>query len=233
MKRLLCQSRNSRGTTIGRIGTISRLFIVISGCNPDSLLNQDWTDLGDILESRHPSEEEVTGWLQFLREEKGNLLYNICKIFLIIFICLLEHLKQVYFVLIPGVASSSLWVYYSMLNSIMKSKYDVSLKKHPRITVLLKSYDTDCKKKASTFSKESFDTFVGNCSISTPYWLVLKVCQCIELCVMIDYIQVIMITAYFGGLRHTETDGLKIENFVTTKEGVIVTHARSKVNFLY
>ena len=42
-----------------------------------------------------------------------------------------------------------------------------------------------------------------------------------------------MITAYFGGLRHTETDGLKIENFVTTKEGVIVTHARSKVNFLY
>ena len=41
-----------------------------------------------------------------------------------------------------------------------------------------------------------------------------------------------MITAYFGGLRHTETDGLKIENFVTTKEGVIVTHARSKVNFL-
>lgn len=150
-----------------------------------------------------------------------------------IFICLLEHLKLVYFVLFPGVASSSLWVYYSMLNSIMKSKYDVSLKKHPRITVLLKSYDTDCKKKASTFSKESFDTFVGNCSISTPYWLVRKVCQCIELCVMIDYIQVIMITAYFGGLRHTETDGLKIENFVTTKEGVIVTHARSKVNFLY
>ena len=42
-----------------------------------------------------------------------------------------------------------------------------------------------------------------------------------------------MIRAYFGGLRHTETDGLKIENFVTTKEGVIVTHARSKVNFLY
>ena len=41
-----------------------------------------------------------------------------------------------------------------------------------------------------------------------------------------------MITAYFGGLRHTETDGLKIENFVTTKEGVIVTHARSKINKL-
>jgi hypothetical protein len=38
-----------------------------------------------------------------------------------------------------------------------------------------------------------------------------------------------MITAYFGGLRHTETDGLLIENFVPTKEGVIVTHSRSKV----
>ena len=67
MKKLLSQSRNSRGITIRRIGTISRLFIVYSDCNLDYLLNQDWTDLAAILESRHPSEEEVTGWLKFLR----------------------------------------------------------------------------------------------------------------------------------------------------------------------
>ena len=38
-----------------------------------------------------------------------------------------------------------------------------------------------------------------------------------------------MISAYFGALRHTETEGLLIENFVGTKDGIIVTHSRAKV----
>ena len=39
-----------------------------------------------------------------------------------------------------------------------------------------------------------------------------------------------MIVSYFGGLRHTECDSLVIENFHTTTDGVIVTHARAKVS---
>ena len=39
-----------------------------------------------------------------------------------------------------------------------------------------------------------------------------------------------MIVSYFGGLRHTECDSLVIENFHTTTDGDIVTHARAKVS---
>ena len=73
-------------------------------------------------------------------------------------------------------ASSSLWTMYSMINTVTKSKYSISLKKFERVTALIKAFDVDCKKKAETFSKENFDKFVGDESISTPYWMVRKVC---------------------------------------------------------
>ena len=41
-----------------------------------------------------------------------------------------------------------------------------------------------------------------------------------------------MIVSYFGGLRHTECDSLVIENFHSTKDGVVVTHSRAKVSIL-
>ena len=41
-----------------------------------------------------------------------------------------------------------------------------------------------------------------------------------------------MVTAYFGGLRHTETEALIIENFISTSDGVIVTHSRAKVTLI-
>ena len=73
-----------------------------------------------------------------------------------------------------GYSSSTMWTLYSMVNSVCKGKYGSCLQKHPRITSLLKSYDTDVKKKAAVFSQEEVDTFVKSELITTLYWLVRK-----------------------------------------------------------
>jgi len=120
------------------------------------------------------------------------------------FVC---HLRQ------KGMASSSLWTMYSIVNSIIKAKYSFSLKKYPSVTTALRSMDGDVKKKTKTFTKLEFDMFVENQTICSPYWLVRKV---------------IVIVSYFGGLRHIECDALKIENFSVTDDGIVVTHSRPK-----
>ena len=40
-------------------------------------------------------------------------------------------------------ASSSLWTYYSMLNTVVKSKYGFNLKIYVRVTTLIKSYQVN------------------------------------------------------------------------------------------
>ena len=50
----------------------------------------------------------------------------------------LHHLRQE-----KGAASSSMWMLYSMINGVFKEKYGFSLKQYPRLTTLLKSFDTD------------------------------------------------------------------------------------------
>ena len=62
-----------------------------------------------------------------------------------------------------------------MLNSVIKSKYGMSLKAYIRVTMLIKSYDTDVKRKAKVFIKEDFDRFLAALDLGTPYWLVRKV----------------------------------------------------------
>ena len=71
-------------------------------------------------------------------------------------------------------ASSSMWTYYSLLNSLMKNRYSKPLQQYPRITTLLKGYNTDVKKKAGVFETEEIREFVNHPN-STPYWLVRKV----------------------------------------------------------
>ena len=72
-------------------------------------------------------------------------------------------------------ASSSLWTLYSMINSVTKAKYSVTLKNYPRVTAQLKAFDTYIKQKAKTFSKDKFDKFFDTGTLATPYWLVRKV----------------------------------------------------------
>ena len=45
-----------------------------------------------------------------------------------------------------NMASSTSWTRYSILNAVVKSQYSINLKQYPRVTALLKSYDTDIKK---------------------------------------------------------------------------------------
>ena len=86
------------------------------------------------------------------------------------FLLYFRHLR-----LEEGYSSSTMWTLYSMVNSVYKGKYGSCLQKHPRITSLLKSYDTDVKKKAAVFSQEEVDTFIKSDLITTPYWQVRKV----------------------------------------------------------
>ena len=46
-----------------------------------------------------------------------------------------------------GLASTTLWTTYSKINSVCKNKYGRSLQEYPRVTTLIKSYNTDVKKK--------------------------------------------------------------------------------------
>ena len=87
-------------------------------------------------------------------------------------------------------SSSTLRKTYSIINAVVKGKYGERLQKHPRLTTLLKSFDTDTKKKVAVFEMEDLGVFVASQELTTLYWLVRKV---------------IMILEFFGGLRHFES----------------------------
>ena len=70
-------------------------------------------------------------------------------------------------------ASSSLWTYYSMLNSVVKGICGKKLQTEFLASLAL-SKPTDIKKKAMCFEPEDIADFVRRDSISTPYWLVRK-----------------------------------------------------------
>ena len=110
-------------------------------------------------------------------------------------------------------ASSSLWTTYSMINGVCKGKYSLNLKTLCRVTSLIKSFDTDVKKKADIFAGSDINKFIEDKGISSPYWLVRKAVACVS---------------YYGGLRQSEVIGLKLEMFETCPEGVYVTFMRSK-----
>ena len=78
-----------------------------------------------------------------------------------------------------------MWTFYSCLNSIMKRKYNVKLQELPRLTMLIKGFDTDIKDKATIFDEMQMKSFMlGN--MESTYWLVR---------------QAISILAFCGGLR--------------------------------
>ena len=70
--------------------------------------------------------------------------------------------------------ASSIWTFY-WFNAIIKSKYGVNLKSYPRVTTLLKSFDTDIKQKAAVFTQEDIYAVISSMELMTPYWLVRKV----------------------------------------------------------
>ena len=109
-------------------------------------------------------------------------------------------------------ASTTMWTHYSCLNSIMKRKYNVKLQELPRLTMLVKSFNTNIKDKAAIFDESQMKTFMLD-SMETTYWLVR---------------QAIVIVSFFGGLRLKECEDLLLEKMVRTGDGVKVTHSRCK-----
>ena len=57
------------------------------------------------------------------------------------------------------------------------------------------------------------DSFVSDENINTPYWMVRKAG---------------VLLAFFGGLRKTEAEALKLEDIISSSDGVHVTHSRAK-----
>ena len=109
-------------------------------------------------------------------------------------------------------ASSSMWTYYSYINSICQRKYSVRLQQFPRITQLLKSYDTDVKEKAEIFDETLIKGFMVE-KVHDTYWLVR---------------QVIAIMGFFGGLRFQECALLELERIKKDPMGYYVYMSRKK-----
>ena len=109
-------------------------------------------------------------------------------------------------------ASTSMWTFYSCLNSVMKRKYNVKLQELPRLTMVIKGFDTDVKRKAPIFNESQLKAFMLG-KMESSYWLVR---------------QAIVIVAFFGGLRLQECQDLVLEKFVRSSDGFKVTHSRCK-----
>ena len=87
-----------------------------------------WEQLKEFS-SNHKFEEDVPG-----------------EVLLLEFFKFLREKKQL--------ATSSIWTNYSYINSILKHKYGFKLQSYPRVTMLIKGFDTDVKKKAAIFEEE-------------------------------------------------------------------------------
>ena len=76
--------------------------------------------------------------------------------------------------------SSTLWTLYSCINSILKRKYSVKLQEFPRLTMLIKGYDTDVKEKALIFEEAQIKMFMLG-TMETSYWLVRQAMSIVAL----------------------------------------------------
>lgn len=97
-----------------------------------------------------------------------------------------------------GGSPASLWSKYSMLKTMLNIKMNVDLAKFHTLKALLKNYNKGYKpKKATTFTKEQFDTFIKEATDSTH--LLHKV---------------ILIMGISGGLRRVEVYNLRVHDVI-------------------
>jgi hypothetical protein len=67
------------------------------------------------------------------------------------------------------VASSSIWTLYSYLNNVMKRKYGFKLQDLPRVTMLIKAFEEDTKRKAAIFDEVLLKKFMSQ-EMPSAYW---------------------------------------------------------------
>ena len=80
---------------------------------------------------------------------------------------------------------SSIWTLYSYLNSILTRKYGFKLQELPRMTLFIKGFKEDTKKKAAIFDEVLLKKFRAD-EMLNAYWEVR---------------QAVALMAFFGGLR--------------------------------
>lgn len=109
------------------------------------------------------------------------------------FIQYFDYLKQV-----KGCAASSIWCYYSQLNHKYQVLFGEKLQKFPRITHLLKSYESGYVRKTSKFfTKEEIYSFLENAPNTGEF----------------IYMKAAVVTGYAGGLRCADLVNIDCEHF--------------------
>jgi hypothetical protein len=95
---------------------------------------------------------------------------------------------------------------------MLKRKYNIKLQELPRLTMLIKRFDTEIKSKAPIFEEAQLKAFMlGNMEYS--YWLVR---------------QSISIDSFFGGLRLQECQDLLLEKMIRNSDGFKIKHSHVK-----
>jgi hypothetical protein len=94
----------------------------------------------------------------------------------------------------------------------MKHKYNVKLQELPRLTMLIKGFNTHIKTKAPIFDETQLKAFMlGN--MESSYWFIR---------------QAVSIVVFFGRLRLQECQGLVLEKMIRTSDRYKITHCRAK-----
>jgi integrase len=116
---------------------------------------------------------------------------------------------------VKGLAASTCWTNYSMLNDHFKRVYGEQLQQYTRLTMLLKRYNEGYHRKtAEVFTLEQIQTFLqGNFKGHSSYWKLRKAYAAI---------------CFVGGLRTTEMKKLSMDSFELGNEGYIFSYIPAK-----
>ena len=109
--------------------------------------------------------------------------------------------------------SSTIWSIYSSLNSLHQREYGEKLQVYPRVTQLLKTYNSSyVRKVASTFQKDELDCFL-KMELTSAYWIVRKAVVSLAIC---------------GGLRCAEIREINFTDVAEMEGDFEVTVVRKK-----
>jgi hypothetical protein len=104
-------------------------------------------------------------------------------------------------------APTTLWTWYSCMNSMIQRK-NMKLQNLPRLTMVIKGFDMDVKEKALIFDEAEIKTFML-ANMESAFWFLR---------------QAITIVAFFGGLPLQECQDLKLEKIIRTQDGLKIVH---------
>lgn len=151
----------------------------------------DGRDMNEILNEITPRKSSTTyekRWEEFMKFSKGK---TPSEETVIQFMDFLRQTKKY--------KSSSLWSWYSCLNSKYALMFGIRFQSMPRLTALMKSYNVGYERKtAKTFTSDQVYSFLA-LPLRTPFAILARAAFCIGIC---------------GGLRMQELHSLSIEDII-------------------